>query len=211
MLDRLLASDAIVYTILAAVGATVFLFKLSLMMIGGVADGMDADLDVDTDLDVDAPGEIDGLDPHDSTASFHLLSLQSLAAFAMGFGTGGLAARVSFGWATEWAVVAGFVFGFFLLWLIATGMKMIYGLHSSGNVNPSDAVGLDGVSETTIPERRSGRGRVRVVIRDRMREYNAMTDGEAIVSRTPVRVTRVESNHTLIVSPAGGTAADATI
>ena len=207
MLDRLLASDAIVYTILAAAGATVFLFKLSLMMLGGVADGMDGDLDAD--FSADAPGELDGLDPHDSTASFHLLSLQSLAAFAMGFGTGGLAARVTFGWSTEYAVLAGFIFGAFVLWLIAMGMKLIYSLHSSGNVNPSEAVGLDGVAQTTVPEGRSGRGRVRVVIRDRMREYNAITEGDSIPSHTPVRVTRVESNHTLVVTSVSGMTASA--
>ncbi len=195
MLDRLLQQDVLVYSILTSVGVTVFLFRVAMMMLGGVADSADIESDIDFDIDADVdPGDI-----HDSTADFHLLSLQSLSALSMGLGAGGIAGSVGFGWGVPASVGASVVFGCFTAWLIATGMKLIYSLRSSGNIHLSDAIGLDGVVTSTVPAHSSGRGRVRLVINQRMREYDAVSEGDALVTRTEVQVLRIGDDHTLHV------------
>jgi hypothetical protein len=51
----------------------------------------------------------------------------------------------------------------------------------------------------TIPERRLGRGVVRVVVDERMQYYPAVTDGAALDAQAPVRITAINDDHTLTV------------
>lgn len=186
MLERLFAQEALFFTIPALAGTGVFLLRLALMALGGLGG--------DVDADVDADGS-------DSTDAFRLLSIQSIAAFLMGFGWGGVGGFIGFDWSFGMSLLLGAAFGAALVWLLGLLMKAMYDLQTSGNVHIQDAVGVEGAVYTNVPEKGSGRGQVRVVIDGRDRIYNAISDRQAIPTRSRVRVVRVNQDHTLTVTP----------
>ena len=192
MLSSLFAQDVLLFTIPALLGTLVFLIKIGIMSIG-IGD-IDADVDIDVDMDVDA--DVDG---GDSTAAFSFISIQSIAAFIMGFGWGGLVGLKTFGWGLPMSVLSGLAFGTSLMWVLGLMLKAIYNLQNSGTVNPKDAIGMEAMVYANVPANGDGRGKVRVVIRDRARIYNAITEGEILPSNSRVRVTRVDSDNTLTV------------
>lgn len=220
MLQALFSQEGLLFTIPGIVGAAIFLLRMAAMVVGGAAEGMDLDADVDFDVDAaDAVDAVDAVhtadaadfdlveaaDAGDATESFRLISIQSIAAFLMGFGAGGLAAYFGFEWSLGYAALAGAVFGAFLMWLMAILMKAVYDLQSSGNVDIRDAVGRDAVVYTSIPASGSGSGQVRVVINNRMRLYNAISEDGAIASQSRVKVVRANSDATLSVRPVAST------
>ena len=196
MLGGLFQQEALFFTIPAVLGTTVFLIRLGLMTIGGFADGVDG-VDVDVDADVDLGADVEG---GDSTHAFELLSVQSIAAFLMGFGWGGVGGLVGFDWSFPMSMLTGVAFGAGLVWLLGLLMKAMYDLQSSGNVRIQDAVGAQGRVYTNVPAKGDGRGQVRVVVNQRARIYNAVSDGDAIVTNSDVRIVRVNEDHTLTVT-----------
>ncbi len=194
MLGGLFQQEALFFTIPAVLGTTVFLIRLGLMAIGGFADGVDG---VDVDADVDVGAHVEG---GDSTHAFELLSVQSIAAFLMGFGWGGVGGLVGFDWSFPMSMLTGVAFGAGLVWLLGLLMKAMYDLQSSGNVRIQDAVGAQGRVYTNVPAKGDGRGQVRVVVNQRARIYNAVSDGDAIVTSSEVRIVRVNEDHTLTVT-----------
>ena len=198
MLGGLFQQEALFVTIPAVLGTTVFLIRLGLMAIGGFGDGVDGvDIDVDVDADVDLGADVEG---GDSTHAFELLSVQSIAAFLMGFGWGGVGGLVGFDWSFPMSMLTGVAFGAGLVWLLGLLMKAMYDLQSSGNVCIQDAVGAQGTVYTNVPAKGDGRGQVRVVVNQRARIYNAVSDGDAIVTNSDVRIVRVNEDHTLTVT-----------
>ncbi len=194
MLGGLFQQEALFFTVPAVLGTTVFLIRLGLMAIGGFADGVDG---VDVDADVDLGAEVEG---GDSTHAFELLSVQSIAAFLMGFGWGGVGGLVGFDWSFPMSMLTGVAFGAGLVWLLGLLMKAMYDLQSSGNIRIQDAVGAQGRVYTNVPAKGDGRGQVRVVVNQRARIYNAVSDGDAIVTNSDVRIVRVNEDHTLTVT-----------
>ncbi len=198
MLAALFQQEALFFSIPAVLGTTVFLIRLGLMSIGGLAEGVDGvDVDIDVDADVDLGADVDA---GDSTQSFELLSVQSVAAFLMGFGWGGVGGLIGFDWSFPMSMLTGAAFGAGMVWLLGILMKAMYDLSSSGNVNIQDAVGTEGTVYTNVPAKGDGRGQVRVVVNTRARFYNAVSDGDAIVTNSSVRIVRVNDDHTLTVT-----------
>jgi hypothetical protein len=76
----------------------------------------------------------------------------------------------------------------------------MYDLQSSGNVRLDDAVGIEGQVYANVPAGGEGRGQVRVVMGDRARIYNAVSDGGAIKTGSRIRVVRVNEDRTLTVT-----------
>ena len=85
MFDTLFQQPALWFSIPALAGTAIFLLRLALMLIGG--DSSDGGVDLDADADFDLGDGGDHLDPGHS---FEILSVQAIAAFAMGFGWAGL-------------------------------------------------------------------------------------------------------------------------
>ncbi len=177
------------FTIPALIGTGIFGLFIILMLVGG----LDIDADADFDADVDADGDA-------SADSFKLLSIQSISAFLMGFGWGGFAAYKTF--ANEnfsIALAVGAICGVGIAWLLVLGLKALYQLESSGNVSVKDAVGLEGEVYVRVPAMGEGSGKVRVVIDERQRIYNAVTEGEEISRSSRVVVTHVVGNTLTVV------------
>jgi membrane protein implicated in regulation of membrane protease activity len=106
------------------------------------------------------------------------------------------------GWSWNTAAIFGVAIAAIFLRMLWLGFRLVYSLNGSGNVRREEAVGHTGTVTVAIPV--SGTGRVRVVIRNRQREYRASSSGQAIASQGPVRVTRVRDDGILEVEPADG-------
>ena len=194
---------ALWFTVPAFLGTVFFSLRLALMFVGGVDGGADADVDfdVDVDVDVDVDAGVDG-DAGDSTEAFKVLSIQSAAAFLMGFGWGGLGALHGAGWNPVMSGAFGVAAGGGMMWLLGKMLQAIYKLQSSGNVPIHQALEVEGTVYTEIPGHGEGKGRVRLVIDDRERFYKAITDGAPLASRDRIRVVSVNEDNSVTVTRA---------
>lgn len=190
------------FSIPAILGTLFFLIRLGLMSAGAI--------DLDTDLDaggVDAGGldggDADGFDAEHSDSSdlFKYLSIQSVFAFAMGFGWGALAGYKGTGWSIPISIAVGVGCGVAMVYLLTLMLTLLYDLRSDGTLRIKGAIGLEGNTYAEIPPAGSGRGQVSMIIKSRQRIYNAVTsDGEPIPRSTRVRVLGIKDDNTLDVT-----------
>ncbi len=188
MQDLLFADRALWFTVPAVAGTVFFVFRLIAMLAFGHGDWH---LDDATSLD---------LDHADSSSAFKVLSIQAAAAFLMGFGWGGLGAYRGWGLPALASVPVGFAVGVGMMWLLGKLLRWIARLQSSGTMDTSAALDEEGVVYTTVPAQGGGRGVVRVVVDDRQRYYQAITDGEALPSQTRVRVVGINADNSVTVT-----------
>lgn len=188
MLDLLFTDHAAWFGVPAVVGTFFFVLRMVMMFVGGDLHG-----------DLDAAG----VDLHhgDPAEAFKVLSLQSIAAFLMGFGWGGLAGLHGADWSWQASTLLAFGCGVGMLWLLGMMFRAIFSLQASGNVAIEDTVGVEADVYVTVPGERSGRGQVQVVVDNRQRTYNAITEGQTLPTRSRVRITRVNDDHTVTVTP----------
>lgn len=187
MLDTFLAIPAAYFTVPAVVGTLYFPVQLAMSGIGAG--------DVDADFDTGS-----GVHSHDSSGEIRIISFQTLSAFFMGAGWIGLAVYrlldTSFGVAALWAIAAGVVTG----WMIICISRLVLSLQSSGNIVITDAIDASGEVTVQVPPAGQGRGRVRVVVSGRMREYDAVhADGVPLPGGTRVRASGVEQGGNALV------------
>lgn len=190
MLDLLFSDHAAWFGVPAVVGTVFFALRMVLMLMGG--DFAHHDVDAGSaDLHHGDPGE-----------AFKVLSIQSIAAFMMGFGWGGLGGLRGADWSWTASTLFALGCGLGMMWLLAMLLRGMVALQSSGNVSAEDAIGGEAEVYVNIPGQRAGRGQVQVVVNGRQRIYNAVTEGEALASHSRVRITRVNDDHTVTVVPA---------
>jgi len=194
MLDVLLGGNAALFGVPALLGTLFFVGRLVLMLVAG--DG-DVNQDIGIHVDVGHPGDVAG--HTDSSSAFKILSLQAIAAFLMGFGWGGLGVVRGWGWPVLAGVAAGVVTGSAMAWVLGKLLLWISRMQSSGTQPMESALYEEGIVYVKVPERRLGRGVVRVVVDERMQYYPAVTDGAALDSQAAVRITAVNDDHTLTV------------
>ena len=181
------SDNAAWFSVPALAGTFFFMGRMALSLIGGHDGGLDAD-----------HGDLG----HDhSSGAFKFLSLQAISALAMGFGWGGLGAYRGTGLPALIAVPVGLAIGLGMMWMLGWLLAWIARMQVSGTVGIAGALDEEGVVYTDIPARRAGRGTVRLVISDRMRYYQAVTDGEALTTSTAVRVVGINDDNTLTVAP----------
>ena len=188
MIDIFFGGSAIWFGIPAVIGTLFFTVRLLLMFVGG-----DADVDADIDFDAD-------IDTGDSDHAFSVLSIQSITAFMMGFGWGGLGGLRGAGWNEPTSLMFGLLAGVGMVWLLAKLLGFTRRLQSSGNILINDALGVEGTVYVGVPGSRAGRGKVRLVIGERQRYLNAVTDEEPLGANTAVRVTGINDDNTVTVT-----------
>lgn len=186
MYDTLFADGAAWFSVPAIAGTAIFLLKVVFMLIG--VDGIDAD-------------GADALDLHDgdATDSFKVLSIQSLAAFAMGFGWAGVAGLHGAGWSWPLSAAVGVGCGLLLMYVLALGLKGMHDLQSSGNVPLDMALGAQGRVYLTVPEGGTARGQVRLVIGTKEKIVQAVSEDGTLPTGSAVRVTKVNQDNTVTV------------
>jgi hypothetical protein len=192
MLDMLMSGQAAWFGVPAVAGTLVFLLKLVLMFVG--ADSLDTDVDVPSDA---------ALDGSDSTGAFKALSLQSIAAFAMGFGWGGLGVYHGMNGGIMLSIVGAVGGGVLMVWILAMLLRGVVSLQSDGTVSMRQAVGAEGDVYVSVPGAGSGRGQVKLVVSGRQRIVNATTEGGPLPSSSRVKVVKVNSDNTVQVVGVG--------
>lgn len=191
MLDLLFGGRAPLFAVPALIGTSFFIVRIAMLMIAGHGD-LHADSGSDFDLD---HGDA-------SDDAFKVLSIQAISAFLMGFGWAGLGAYRGWGLPVWASLPVGLVGGSAMMWLLAKMFRFIMGMQVSGTVHTTWALEEKGTVYSRVPEHRSGKGEVRVVLNERMRYLQAVTDGEAIETSTVVRITEInEDNNTVTVVP----------
>ena len=133
-------------------------------------------------------------------APFELFSLRNLINFLLGFSWTGISfyttiTNKSVLIAFAVAIGCAFVFLFFLL------IKQIQKLAEDNSFKIEFTLNKTAEVYLTIPENKSGYGKILISVNGTYHELEAMTDNDKIQSGTKVTVIRIENNNTLIVNP----------
>jgi uncharacterized membrane protein len=203
VIEVLTSEYAPIFTIPAIAGSFFFVARLVLMLFGA-AGGEDMGgeaFDAGHDL-----GGADGAGVHDhhhgdSTQAFKVLSLQSIAGFVMGFGWGGLGAYRGMEWPVTTSLLCAIAGGVLIVWLLTNLLRSMSLLHASGNISIESAVGCTGSVYVGIPARGAGRGKVRLLVEERARIYNAVSSGGELPRGSRVKVVLVNRDNTVTVAP----------
>lgn len=185
MLHIFFGDQAGYFALPAALGTAFFLFRIVFLLLGH-SHGVDLDVDGSVDPSHPDPGE-----------AFKVLSLQSISAFSMGFGWGGLGALRGAAWPWQTSLLVAIISGVAMVWLLALLLKAIFDMQQSGNITLDTAIGNEGEVYVRIPPVGQGSGQIRLVLSDRLRIVNAKSDGEAIPSNRRIRVVRVHEDNTV--------------
>ncbi len=168
-----------------AIPVSVIFIIQTIMTFAGAdsADGLEADFD----------GDLDGGD-----TTFQLFSLRNLINFLIGFSWTGVLFYdkiASKALLVSLAVIVGaaFLLLFFLM------IRQILRLGEDNTFKISNAVGKTGNVYLTIPERKTGKGKVQVSVNGTTHELDAITENERIPSGNVIRIIAVEAGNLLIV------------
>ncbi len=158
----------------------------------GADSGGDFDTDFDTSVDMDPTlSNIEG--------GSNLYTFRNFVNFCLGFGWSAILLRNSIS-STAVLIIVSVLVGAGLVTLVMYMFKWLSSMQQNGNINVfKSAVGSQGKVYLTIPEARTGEGKVQISIQGAVREYNAQTDGDAIKTGTPIKVTEVINESTLLV------------
>ncbi len=170
-----------------ALPVSIFFLLQTIMTFIGIG-GADADTDFD--------GDVDGHDSGD--APFELFTLRNLINFLLGFSWTGIAfynrfenKSILIGLATLVGIL--FIVLFFIL------IRQILKLSEDNTFKLTDTIGKTAEVYLTIPENKSGKGKIQISVKGSVHELDAMTTNqEKINSSATVKVVAIE-NQTLIV------------
>jgi hypothetical protein len=162
----------------------IFLIQTIMTFMGvDSTDGLEADFD----------GDLTG-----GQAPFQLFSLRNLTNFLLGFSWTGISFFNLISNAiilVSLAVLVGafFVFFFFLI------IKQVQKLAEDNSFKIANTLNKTAEVYLSIPEKKSGKGKVMISVKGAFHELDAMTEGEKIKSGSIVRVVRIENPNILIV------------
>lgn len=168
----------------------------SILTFIGIGGHGDFDTSFDTTGDVDLGG---GDGSFDADPSMNLLTFRNLVNFCLGFGWTAvlLHDNIDNNFILLFiAVLVGVALVAAVMWLF----KWLSSMQQSGNIDVhSSAVGCEGKVYLTIPGERKGEGKVQITINNAVREYTAVTDGDAIRTGAQIKVVEVLDSETLLV------------
>lgn len=176
------------FLICAFIGA-VFVIVRIVLMLSGIGDG--------SDPDVDLSGH--GADMHhaDSDAGFKILSIQGLSSFLLMFGLVGLSLYNTSRMGILVSMAGATAAGLAAVWVIGKLFSLFIRLQASGTITMKDAVGAEGKVYLSIPEK--GIGRAMITVGGSLREFDAVSAaGDRLETGVAVKVVRVEGNTVVV-------------
>jgi len=190
------------FLICAAFGGTLIVCQvlMGLLGIGGDHGDSDGGSEVDHDTGADH-GSADGNEAEDgggSSSFFGLLSFRALAAALTFFGLSGLAAFYA-NLGTVLALAIGVISGGAALFAVASMMRFLAKLKSDGTVRLERALGQSGTVYLKIPAKKSGPGKVTLVLQNRTVEMLAVTPNEELPTGAKIKVTALIDAQTVEV------------
>ena len=157
--------------------------------------GLDFDTDTDFDIDTDVEGGDFSLDP-----GFTLFSVRSIIAFFTFFGWAGVL-TLNAGGTTLLAVITASISGFAAMLVVGYVMYLAAKLTESGTADINDALYKNGEVYLSIPEGKSGQGKIHISIQGSLREMEAITAGNALPNGAKIRVVEILEDNLLLVEP----------
>jgi len=188
---------AIWWTSLSLISKILWIVTLTatlIFIVQSVLTFIGADVDGATDFDVD-PSDIGG----DLDGGINLYTFRNFINFILGFGWTAILLMDNVK-SKALLVVISVLVGIALVAIVMYLFRLLSKMQQSGNIDVNkEAVGCTGKVYLTIPGERSGEGKVQITISNAVREYIALTDGDTIKTGTPIKVTEVINDSTLLV------------
>ena len=172
----------------------IFLIQSIMTFIGADAGdgGIDTDFDTGFDSQV-ADATVEG--------GTNLYTFRNFVNFILGFGWSAILLQEKIT-SVPLLLIVSVIIGVALVTAVMYLFKWLSGMQQSGNINIyKSAVGCNGTVYLTSPGERSGEGKVQISINNSVREYDAVTDSDALKTGTPIRVTEVLNANTVVVEP----------
>ena len=172
----------------------IFIIQSILTFIGADAGDGGIDTDFDTGFDTEAAdAAVEG--------GTNLYTFRNFVNFILGFGWSAILLQEKIH-SVPLLLIVSVIIGVALVVVVMYLFKWLSGMQQSGNINVyKSAVGCNGTVYLTIPAERGGEGKVQISINNAVREYDAVTDGDALKTGTPIRVTEVINANTVLVEP----------
>lgn len=189
--------------ILASASTLILIIQTILAIFGIGEDSFDSSAASDAgDMSIDGAGDVDlsepGLHPLDMSG-IQILTIRGVMSF---FSIGGWVAIICLHNKINvpLSLLIGFISGLVIMVLLAKIMQMSMKLQSSGNININNAIGQQGMVYLIIPPKGKGQGKVNVVIQERLREFEAITESDdSIPTGTGIVVKRIMPPDILVV------------
>jgi hypothetical protein len=184
-----------------ALPATLILVIQMIMQIFGF--GNESAEGLEADMSSDVPGSesayADASEISSSLSALRIFTFQGIVAFfAISGWVGLLLLMVEVH--PVISIIVAFVAGTTAMILLSLIFRAMMKLQSSGNIVLSKTIGLPAQVYLKVPAKGKGSGKVTVLIQERFREYDAITDAlEDIPSGVQVTITGIVSGSTLKV------------
>ena len=201
--------------VIACAATAILIFQIIFMLVGGSSDadipGGASDADVSGGVtDYDGGGAFDpdlnNVSLSDTGDDIPTGGKSGGASMPFGLRLLSLRSIIAFAAVGSWVC---YTLCYVLDWYFAAIIAVICGmaaallgmekLQSTGNINPSNAIGKTGTVYLTVPPARSGSGKVNVLIQERYAEYDAVTDGDEIPTAAEIKVTGCINGNVLVV------------
>ena len=162
----------------------IFLIQTILTFVGAdVSDGIDADFDTDF---------------HDGHAGFELFSLRNLINFLLGFSWTGISFYDTIS-NKILLVILSFVMGILFVLVFFMVIKQVQKLGEDNSFKFSNTLNKTAEVYLTIPQNKTGKGKIMISVNGAFHELEAMTEHDAIPSGKTVKVIKIENQNILIV------------
>ena len=183
--------------VIALFSTSVFAIQVVFSLFG-IGEPDEADVGQVQDLDEGAIGDDVGGD----SAFGNIFTIRNGVSFLMGLSWGGL---MAYDWGLThiaWVVLVGLVVGTFFTGINIGLLALLALLKHEGNVRIENAIGRPGTITLSVPEGRSGVGKVSIAVQGRLMEYHAITDGEALKRNAAVTVLGLAGSQLVVGSGA---------
>ena len=155
--------------------------------------------DADTDFDLDVDTSADGSDLSNIEGGSNLYTFRNFVNFFLGFGWTAILLQGHVK-STVLLIILSVLVGILLVAAVMYLFKWLSTMQQSGNIDVFRAApGCQGKCYLAIPAERAGEGKVQITIQGAVREYDAVTDGDAIKTGTPIKVVETIDANTLLV------------
>lgn len=183
------------FWILAIPFTSLFVIQMILLIIGIEHDGDIADIHEDASLDVNH--ELDMGNHLDSNVPLKLITLRNVTIFFTIFSWSGIMG-VRNNYSRIMTIILGLALGSCVVLLLSFVFKSILKLTESGNMDLKYAIGEVGEVYLTIPENEKRGGKVQVIFQSSLKELDAITYGNKLITGTKVIVVGVKEDYLVV-------------
>lgn len=163
-----------------------FIFIIQAIMTFSGVDSMDG-------IDADFDGNLQSTD-----APFQLFSFRNLINFLLGFSWTGISFYTTIK-SGLLLIVLSLSIGILFIYLFFILIKQIQRLSEDNSFKISNTLNRTAEVYLSIPEKKSGKGKIIISVNGAFHELDAMTENDRISSNTLVKVVKIETNSVLIV------------